>query len=74
MKMLPTIGKVLATGAVLVGVDWISTENELPMSIGTLAVAASGSSLIFFGSSVSTRLKAALVPSFFPIFQHSTDY
>lgn len=29
---------------------------------------------IFFGSSVSTRLKAALVLSFIPIFQHSTDY
>jgi len=28
----------------------------------------------FFGSSVSTRLKAALVLSFIPIVQHSTDY
>lgn len=74
MNMLPTIGKVLATGAVLVGVGWISTENELSISIITLAVAATASFLIFFGSSVSTRLKAALVLNFIPIFQHSTDY
>lgn len=74
MKILPTIGKSLATGAVLVSVGWISTENELPISIITLAVAATASFLIFFGSSVSTRLKAALVLSFIPIVQHGTDY
>ena len=74
MKMLPGIGKMSATGAVLVAVGWISTENELPMSIITLAVAASVSSLMLFGSSISIRSKAALVLGFIPIFQHSTDY
>lgn len=74
MKMLPGIGKTLATGAVLVVIGWISTENELPMSIITLAVAASVSYLMLFGSSISIRLKAALVLGFIPIFQHSTDY